>query len=111
MLEYIYIYIYIYNYLIDLKKAFETLDHNILNNKLDTIGIRGFPKVLLSIYLSNRLQYFKLNWVISDMLNISFYVPQCSVSGPLLFLIYINDMSNILKYSKPIICADDTNCQ
>ena len=116
---YIYIYIYIYRELentnncavlsIDLKKAFDTLDHNILINKLDNIDIRGLPKVLLSSYLSNRSQYVKLNGDISNMERISFGVPQGSVLGPLLFLIYINDMPNILKYSIPIIFADDTN--
>ena len=94
---------------IDLKKAFDTLDHNILINKLDNIGIRGLPKVLLSSYLSNRSQYVKLNGAISNMERISFGVPQGSVLGPLLFLIYINDMPNILKYFTPIIFADDTN--
>ena len=57
---------------IDLKKAFDTLDHNILINKLDNIGIRGLPKVLLSSYLSNRSQYVKFNRVISNMERISF---------------------------------------
>ena len=71
---------------IDLKKAFDTLDHNILINKLDNIGIRGLPKVLLSSYLSNRSQYVKLNGAISNMERISFGVPQGSVLGPLLFL-------------------------
>ena len=78
-------------------------------NKLDNIGIRGLPKVLLSSYLSNRSQYVKLNGAISNMERISFGVPQGSVLGPLLFLIYINDMPNILKYSAPIIFADNTN--
>ena len=77
-------------------------------NKLDNIGIRGLPKVLLSSYLSNRSQYVKLNGDISNMERISFGVPQGSVLGPLLFLIYINDIPNILKYSTPIIFADDT---
>ena len=94
---------------IDLKKAFDTLDHNILINKLDNIGIRGLPKVLLSSYLSNRSQYVKLNGAISNMERISFGVQRGSVLEPLLFLIYINDMPNILKYSTPIIFADDTN--
>ena len=77
-------------------------------NKLDNIGIRGLPKVLLSSYLSNRSQYVKLNGDISNMERISFGVPQGSVLGPLLFLIYINDIPNILKYSTPILFADDT---
>ena len=94
---------------IDLKKAFDTLDHNILINKLDNIGIRSLPKVLLSSYLSNISQYVKLNGAISNMERKSFGVPQGSVLGTLLFLIYINDMPNILKYSTPIMFADDTN--
>ena len=94
---------------IDLKKSFDTLDHNILINKLDNIGIRGLPKVLLSSYLSNRSQYVKLNGAISNMEYISFGIMQGSVLGPLIFLIYINDMPNILKYSTSIIFADDTH--
>ena len=76
--------------------------------KLDNISIKGLPKVILSSYLSNRSQYIKINENISNMEHISFGVPQGSVLGPLLFLIYINDIPNILKYSKPIVIADDT---
>ena len=61
---------------IDLKKAFDTLDHNILINKLENIGIRGLNNVLLSSYLSNRSQYVKLNGAISNMERISFGIPQ-----------------------------------
>ena len=75
---------------IDLKKAFVTLDHNILINKLDNISIRGLPTVLLSSYLSNRSKYIKLNGTTSNMEHISFGVTQGSVLGPLLVLIYIN---------------------
>ena len=78
-------------------------------NKLDSISIKGLLKILLSSYISNRSQYVKLNEAISNMEHISCGVPQVSMLGSLLFIIYINDMPNILKYSKPILLADDTN--
>ena len=67
-----------------LKKTFDTLDHNILINKLDNIGIRDVPKVLLTGYLSNRSQYVNLNGTIAYIEHISFGVPQDSLLGSLI---------------------------
>ena len=76
---------------IDLSKAFDTLDHNILINKLEFYGVRGKGLDWFRSYLSNRQQYVQFNGTKSGLLKIKTGVPQGSILGPLLFLIYIND--------------------
>ena len=76
---------------VDLKKAFDTVDHNILLEKLDYYGIRGVAKDWFCSYLDNRKQYVTLNGSNSSIKTILTGVPQESVLGPLLFLIYINE--------------------
>ena len=82
---------------IDLKKAFDTVDHLILLKKLEHYGIRGHSNLFFESYLSNRKQYVHCNDVDSSVMNILCGVPQGSVLGPTLFLMYVNDMIN--KYS------------
>ena len=94
---------------LDMSKAFDTIDHNILMQKLYHIGIRGVPHKWIENYLSNRKQYVTINSTDSNMLNVVCGVPQGSILGPLLFLIYINDIqcsSNVLSF---IQFADDTS--
>ena len=93
---------------IDLSKAFDTVDHHILLQKLENYGIRGIPLMLFKSYLSHRRQFVSLNGVNSPPLQISLGVPQGSVLGPLLFLIYINDLPNALDLLQPVLFADDT---
>jgi retron-type reverse transcriptase len=92
---------------LDLKKAFDTVNHSILLHKLDHYGIRGVCHKLLSSYLNNRKQYVCISGSISNKVDIEFGVPQGSVLGPLLFILYVNDIQNALNTS-PRLFADDT---
>lgn len=94
---------------IDLAKAFDTVSRPILLKKLEAIGIRGSALEWFSSYLSDRFQRVKMNDQSSDFLNVDFGVPQGSVLGPTLFLIYINDLCKLnLKQAKIFTYADDT---
>ena len=94
---------------IDLKKAFDTVDHEILCQKLEHYGVVGKELSWFKSYLSNRKQYCRINGVDSNINDINIGVPQGSCLGPLLFLVYINDFSCILKSSKVSTYADDTS--
>ena len=93
---------------IDLKKACDTVDHDILCKKLEHYGIQGRELASFKSYLSNRKQFSRVNGVDSSIEEIEFGVPQGSCFGPLLFLIYINDLPRAAQNSKVSMFADDT---
>ena len=98
---------------IDLQKAFDTVNHNTLISKVEHYGVRGCALQWFKSYLSDRSQFVSINGSESDLLKVTCGVPQGSVLGPLLFLIYINDLPNVTKMLQFYLFADDTNvyCQ
>ena len=91
---------------VDLAKAFDTVDHEILVSKLHLYGVRGLPGRLICSYLSNRHQITVANGIKSDARKITCGVPQGSILGPLLFLLYINDLPNVSSFNIKLF-ADD----
>ena len=93
----------------DFSKAFDTVDHQILLTKLDYYGIRGVVKDWFTSCLSNRSQFVSLGAINSNTQTVSCGVPQGSVLGPLLLLIYVNDFHNCSKPLDFHLFADDAN--
>jgi len=94
---------------VDLSKAFDTINHNILFAKLEHYGFRGLVLKWFVDYLTNRKQYVIFNHGTSSLLDIVCGVPQGSILGPLLFIIYVNDIINCSETLSFILFADDTN--
>lgn len=95
---------------LDLKKAFDTVNHDILLEKMFHYGFRGKIHEWFKSYLSNRKQFVKVNNTISEHRGINTGVPQGSVLGPLLFILYVNDIENCISEKCQIMLfADDTN--
>ena len=92
-----------------LKKAFDTVNHSILLNKLEMYGLNSKAINLLSCYLSDRTQICQLTNVYSGEREVICGIPQGSILGSLLFLIYINDLPNCLECTTLRMFADDTN--
>ena len=106
--------------LIDFSKAFDMVEHQILLDKLKHYGIWGPALKWLESYLSNRKQFGSINGSESSTLTLEYGVPQGSILGQLLFIIYINDIPNIADFAKFILYAniiltgntiEEINCQ
>ena len=93
----------------DHKKAFDTVDHDVLLKKLRAYGIRGKAGNWFEFYVNYRKQFCSLNAQHSKARNVIWGIPQGSCLGPLLFILYLNDLEKRLKFSNASIYADDTN--
>ena len=100
---------YVIGIYLDFSKAFDTVNHAILLDKLHHYGIRGVAHSWFKNYLTNRHQFVTYNGAKSKLKVINCGVPQGSILGPLLFLIYINDLVSVCKSTMPIMFADDTS--
>ena len=94
---------------LDLSKAFDMVNHSILLSKMEKYGIRGLVLDWFKSYLSGRKQCVKIKDTVSPLANMEVGVPQGSILGPLLFLIYINDIGSVSSRIDTFLFADDTN--
>ena len=95
---------------LDLAKAFDTVDHEILFKKIQLYGIRGITLQLFNSYLSNRKMFTLVNGtgISSRMNDVTCGIPQGSTLGPFLFTLYVNDLPSVTKFNVKLF-ADDTN--
>ena len=91
-----------------LKKAYDTVNHNILHERLESYGIKGIALKWMENYLNGRKQRVKICWVYSDWQNVNIGVRQGSVLGSLSFLVYINNFPPVSSILHSVLFADDT---
>ena len=95
---------------LDISMAFDTVSHPHLLNKLSSFNIGGAVWQWFQAYITNRRQYISINGCNSCLLPVESGVPQGSILGPLLFIIYMNDIPNSVSFSNIYLFADDTKC-
>ena len=95
--------------LFDFSKAFDTVEHSIFLKKLEHYGISGTALEWITSYLKNRTQFVSIDGTDSKTWDMIYNVPQGSILGPLLFIIYSNDIPNISQIAKFILYADDAS--
>ncbi|MCY3929513.1 MAG: reverse transcriptase family protein [Acidobacteria bacterium] len=95
---------------LDISKAFDTICHAHLLQKLSTFNISGNLWLWFKEYLTNRFQFVSINNSYSYLLPVISGVPQGSILGPLLFILYMNDLPDAIHWSKALLFADDTKC-
>ena len=94
--------------ILDLSKVFDTLNHTILLHKLQNYGITGHSLSWFKSYLSDRSQIVRIGNKLSQLVNISMGVPQGTCLGPILFLLYVNNLSDSMTSSLTAMYSDDT---
>ena len=94
---------------LDIRKACDTVNRDILLQKLKCYGIKGNELIFFQSYLENRIQTYNVNGHMSSFKPISYGVPQGSILGPLLFIIHINDLPSCVKEAEITMYADDTS--
>ena len=94
--------------LLDIRKAFDSIDHSILLEKVEYYGVSGRELMWFKSYLTARQQQCFVNEHLSSQTNLLCGVPRGSLLGPLLFLIYINDLPNCLEFTSPCLYVDDS---
>ena len=99
---------YVFGLFLDIEKAFDSISHKLLIKKIENYGIRGIALDLIKSYISNRTQIVKIDEIKSNLTTVNTGIPQGTVLGPLLFILYINNIFSIKTNGLPFCFADDT---